>query len=226
MKKSLISSLVAMSLTMGVAGVANAAGTDWSGWYGGLNVGVAPYSPTFGDPEYNHSGGNEDGTTELVPAIGGQVGYNLQNGSLVYGVELDATLPGSQKSEAGSGVCGATACNGEYAYTSKLKSLWSLRARAGVAVDKALIYGTLGYGQVRATHAYFDSSQAPDSPDTVTASALVAGAGVDYALSDKMSARFEGLYYFSKKKNVVQWGEDYSVEPSTALLRVGMNYKF
>lgn len=199
--------------------------TSWAGGYVGANLGVARYQPEFFDFEGNHNG-TEDGDAVYLPLAGVQAGYNFQKDSLVYGIELDYIKANEEKSEGGAGLCGGSACGSHYAYTSKLDSLWSVRGRLGLVYDKALFYGTAGYGRIKADHAYYDSGQAPDSPDTIHADAFVAGMGVDYNISNQWSTRVEGLYYFAKKEHVSQWNEDYAVDPSTGLIRVGVNYKF
>lgn len=98
MKKLLLGSVALAAL--GAAGVANAAEMpvrtaplplwSWTGWYIGGHAGGAfdrseidhPYGATLFGDEVRSPGG----------FVGGQVGYNWQVGSTVYGLEADASF--------------------------------------------------------------------------------------------------------------------------------------
>ena len=70
----------AAALALGLAAAAPAAADDWSGAYAGLFAGLG-YNPA-------------------EPLIGALVGYNLQSGSFVYGVEGDIFVTSTSQSEA------------------------------------------------------------------------------------------------------------------------------
>src|SRR3954462_9843038 len=111
----------------------------WTGFYSGGNAGYGWMSDDrIVDPLFGFTGGNNDGGF----VGGGQIGYNYQIGSFVVGLETDiqyADLGG-----AGNNVFGV-GNNGNWFGT--------LRARAGVAFDRALIYATGGfaYGDIGGT---------------------------------------------------------------------------
>jgi len=104
--------------------------------------------------------------------VGGQLGYNWQFNQFVVGAEADAGW-----ADLGDG-----------------DSLASIRLRAGLPIDRLLVYGTAGLG-----FADFDDS------------GWVAGAGVEYAITDQLSAGLEYLHYEVSDANVV---------------RARVNYKF
>ena len=85
-------------------------GVNWSGFYAGINGGTASDSQ-----DWNNHGG----------FFGGQIGYNVQRGNLVFGVETDLQTP----TDSGD--------NGFYFGT--------VRGRIGYAIDRALVYGTGGF---------------------------------------------------------------------------------
>jgi len=207
------------------------AGEDWSGPYVGVNAGWAAYRPDFGDNGYGSSptdhNGDETGSTKHPLLLGGQIGWNSQRGRMVYGLEADYTNADGDASEGGDGVCRGRACGGGYAYRSELQSMYSLRARLGLAVGKALVYGTAGFGRIKATHDYFDAQ--PYGQNKLKTNVLVMGLGAEYKLSQHWSTRLEGLYYFAREHDVPttdNFGERYSLTPNTGAVRVGLNYKF
>src|SRR5882757_3130694 len=105
---------------------------NWAGLYAGINYGGSAGQASQSDilfdrGQYDVSGG----------LIGGTVGYNLQHGSLVYGVEGDldyTTIKGATSGNPATfGACGfASSINCD----TKLNWLGTARARVGVAVDR------------------------------------------------------------------------------------------
>src|SRR5450755_2386811 len=107
---------------------------DWSGFYIGMNVGVAGLQTDITDKDDFQT----FGTTSLEDtnfAGGGQMGYNWQKGAFVYGLEVDADYVNTKKS---------FTSNDSFTYQAKVDFQGSLRARGGIAVDNALIYATAG----------------------------------------------------------------------------------
>lgn len=112
----------------------------WTGFYAGLNAGYGWnvgdsrfYDPTFGSiPGRRHGG-----------FVGGaQAGYNYQFGMFVAGVETDLQY---------AAVGNKGASYGTTYYPGDSDGFFgTIRARAGVAFDRALVYGTAGfaYGDV------------------------------------------------------------------------------
>ncbi len=93
-----------------------------------------------------------------------------------------------------------------------------MRARAGVAFDRALIYATggLAYGEVNNS---FNNS------DDVSVGWTI-GAGVEYAFTNNLTAKVEGLYV-----NLEQDDDDLPVivgqdETEFGVIRAGLNFKF
>ncbi|MBM6582968.1 porin family protein [Microvirga sp. BT689] len=94
----------------------------------------------------------------------------------------------------------------------------TVRARVGYAFDRALVYATggLAYGKI--------SNGFSNSDDTSVGWTL--GAGVEYAFTDNLTAKVEGLYV-----NLEQDDDDLSVtagsdETEFSVIRAGLNYKF
>ena len=187
---------------------------------------------TTTDQDYYDYGGSRDLTKSGFTA-GGQLGYNFQMGAFVYGLEADASYLGGSAKDIG-----------KYdSFSSKAGFLGTVRARAGLAMDRALlnVTGGLAYGSTRNGYGYYSDlngfhyngfTGTATSGGTSVGYAL--GAGLEYAFSDHWTARVEGLYANLGSKTVScnpKYCGTYSVsrfkfENSSNLLRVGINYKF
>jgi outer membrane immunogenic protein len=152
---------------------------DWTGVYVGLNTGWNGQT-THANPSnvtVNQLSGVNNGTgTVTVPATtfgapgsnfsssswtgGGQVGFQKQSGSLVFGVEGDMDAVGGHASEAGSFALPATGLTTGSTVTIDrfTQPEWtsSIRGRLGWAMGRALFYGTGGLAieDVRQSAAY------------------------------------------------------------------------
>jgi outer membrane immunogenic protein len=169
---------------------------NWTGAYAGLNAGYA-----FGKATKSASStvGDLDGYS-----FGGTAGYNQQFDNFVVGVEGDL---------AKTNIDGATGTN-----SAKITSLGTVRARAGVAMDRALVYGTAGYagGNMKV------SSSAGSS--TKWENGYAVGAGLEYAFTNNISGKAEYLYTHLNDKN---YGLATTTAGSnTSAIRSGVNYKF
>ncbi|MET0430466.1 MAG: outer membrane beta-barrel protein [Microvirga sp.] len=198
----------------------------WTGFYIGVNAGYGwnnnDSNSTYYDPTIAYYGANSDEDGGFVG--GGQVGYNYQVGSFVIGVEADL-----QYADIGG------KSNGYYAgyYAGDKNSdgyLGTVRARVGVAFDRALIYATGGfaYGDVASGSStvyapgtfYYGGS----SDDTNTGWTL--GGGVEYAFTDNLTAKVEGLYVnLDTKSNYTGLYAD-SNNAEFGIIRAGLNFKF
>ena len=165
----------------------------WTGLYLGLHFGS-----TAIDEGNIKIDGEDWGTVESESAFlfGTHIGYNLQtSGDLVLGIEGDIT---------GSGA-------------DAINMLATLRGRAGLAMDKSLIYVTAGVAYldwdfgVGVADAAFDSS-----------TGWVVGAGYEQKITNNLSVGIEGLYYsFSDKDDLVDLVE---IERDIWTIRTRVNY--
>lgn len=133
--------------------------------FGGLGAGVDLGAAVGGAGSVDTSG----------VAGGGHVGFNLQNGAIVGGVEADALL-GSISGNASSGA---------------LSQNWltSARIRGGYAFGDFLVYGTLGGAW--STSSFSRLGYTTDK----TLHGYVFGLGGEYALTRTISARAELRQY-------------------------------
>jgi outer membrane immunogenic protein len=158
---------------------------------------------------------------------GAQVGYNYQDGSLVYGVELDigylsakATDTSSQTTGTGTSAVTSTSTS-----EAKLGLTTSLRGRVGYAAEDTLIYVTLGAAAAQAKASYLSTTGTTVDQDISVSKTMfgwTVGAGIEYAMFSKMTVKLEYLYHDFGKTTVL----DNDVKLTASLGRVGVNYRF
>ncbi|MCA0407014.1 MAG: porin family protein [Proteobacteria bacterium] len=174
----------------------------WTGFYAGGNLGYG-----FGSV-HGRSGGAFKDPSGVIG--GGQIGYNYQMGQTVLGVETDLQATGIRASNTAAGVAGAKVSQ---------PYLGTVRVRAGYAVDRFLPYLTAGfaYGGMHYKVPGVGAS-------TTTNYGWTAGGGVEYAFTNNITAKVEGLYVDLASKsalnNAVKGGA------REGIVRTGLNYKF
>jgi outer membrane immunogenic protein len=175
-----------------------AAAHDWSGFYAGGTFG----SGTGGDMEYDDDGDliTYD-SLEPGSSYGAFVGYNVQNGTLVYGGELAY----SQVDAPGFGPIGWPAETFDYFVDAK--------ARVGYAMNNMLAYGFAGY----------TSSEFEFGSDTVySGGGLNYGVGVDMMVGTNM---FVGVEYIARDL-AIGTGGDQVQNTNINALQVRAGWKF
>jgi outer membrane immunogenic protein len=175
---------------------------SWTGFYVGANAGYG-----FGSPTGRGSAVFAD-TKGFVG--GGQIGYNHQINQVVLGLETDLQFTDMHGKNSGVGVAGTK---------SSLPYFGTVRGRAGIAVDRFLPYLTAGfaYGGSHVTEPAVGKS-------TTTHYGWVVGGGVEYAFTNNITARVEGLYMDLGEKRVLGNTRKYGNE--SGIIRTGVNYKF
>ncbi|MDO9412294.1 MAG: porin family protein [Pseudolabrys sp.] len=185
-------------------------GYSWTGFYAGINGGYG-----FGKSDWSGIGGT--GSTSPKGALAGvTLGYNLQTGSWVWGLEGDfdySWVKGS--TAAGTGVCGGGAgCE------TRNEWLGTARARLGYAGwDRWLpfITGGAAYGKVKMT---------PNlgSVESKNKFGWTAGAGIEYALMTNWTVKAEYLYVDLGNAECSNCGTNVTFKEN--LVRAGLNYRF
>jgi|tagenome__1003787_1003787.scaffolds.fasta_scaffold20963899_3 opacity protein-like surface antigen len=193
---------------------------DWTGFYAGAHVG-AGFS-------YRNWTLVEGSTTEAGDAVmlGGQLGYNMQFGRWVTGIEADGSW-GNLKDES---LCpdGPNTC------WTKQKWLSTATARLGYAFDPALFYFKGGVAFTKTD--FFKTAQIPSALDERgdgSRSGWVFGAGMDYALANNWILRLEYDYLDFGARSVamsnIQTGafaETVNVRNNAHEVTLGINYLF
>lgn len=144
----------------------------WTGFYVGAQIGGGWGRSELGNISYNANG-----------VVGGlHAGYNMQFGSIVAGLEGDFEATSLKGSAAVGGAL------------LKTRAPWqgSVRARVGVAFDRALIYATGGVAVAQLKNDIFVPPFAFGT--TSTRAGWTLGAGVEYAINNNWSVRAEYRY--------------------------------
>lgn len=199
--KRFILTIVSMTLGASTLTLAQSPGTttaapasDWSGWYVGVHAGQANANY---DGIYDSSDLDEIPADSHIPASllddsgfagGVHAGWNHQRGSFVCGIEGDVSSISIDKSA-------LEPEDGSEKTTTQTDWLVSLRARAGVAVHRVMIFGSVGLAYVKGDYSVEDPGDGNGGVDFNQAGPI-AGAGIEWAAWDKVSLRAEGLYYF------------------------------
>jgi outer membrane immunogenic protein len=185
----------------------------WAGFYLGVNGG------------YGWGGGADtftDGVDTFTRAKpeggfgGGQIGYNFQSGSFVYGVETDFQ---------GGDITGSVTGDG---YTSRERMDWfgTARGRLGLSFGQTLVYGTGGfaYGDVK-QHAVVG----PNAFDNVgTRTGYTVGGGLEFKLTPAWSlkAEYQYLDFGSEKLSDGAGNLTNDLDTNFHTARIGLNYRF
>jgi outer membrane immunogenic protein len=186
---------------------------DWTGAYIGLEAGTVNTDSSIDFTNINPVDLDGRGTLWGLTA-----GYNQQAGVIVYGVEADAAK---------------ASLNDQGTYTEGLDSLLTLRARVGLTDGRILYYATAGIGGGEANFSSFQDS-GYNTPTAATGSGFVTGpvvgAGVEYALTDNLTLKTEGIaYQFGDLTGTGDTGKatyDADYKPSGFVLRSGVNFHF
>lgn len=180
---------------------------------------------------------------------GGQIGYNYQIGQFVLGAEADLQYLDMRQQSAWARTlsdAGATATITTSARSS-VDWLGTVRARAGFAIDRTLIYATGGLAYGRTKDASTITSVGSDDDGdfvglwtgrkTGTRAGWTLGGGVEYAITDNLTVRGEYLYYdLGRSKYVLAGsatdpddeflGANVRRKTNGSIVRAGMNWKF
>jgi outer membrane immunogenic protein len=139
-------------------------------------------------------------------AGGAHIGYNLQNGQIVGGVEADAMLGSIQGGLAGG--------------TLSQDSLTSVRVKGGYAFGSFLAYGTVGGAWSSTDYMRLGNTSSRTLPG------VAYGLGGEFAVTRNVSVRAELMRYNFEGATYAAPGGSQSATTSTNLLRVGATVHF
>jgi outer membrane immunogenic protein len=198
---------------------------SWSGFYVGGVAGAGIITPQF-DTAFQDLFSNFHAGDRAFTG-GGTVGYNWQWGSGVFGIEADFNWTNFDRSLLNPG--GGTQFDAKWNWFS------TMRARAGFALDRTLIYATAGVAIVDLDYQVFN----PDvgcklslpNDDCVKLSkaevGLALGAGAEYALANNWSFKTEYLYIKLPTRDIhIDVDEKFQYKTDAHFARVGLNYRF
>jgi outer membrane immunogenic protein len=218
MKKILLASVAFAALGMVPAGAADLAARTytkapalaplptWAGFYIGA---VGGYAGTDS---------NNNGLDLKGGSAGGTIGYNWQQGPVVFGLEADALW---------ADISGSAFVPGFGGVSSKIQDMGTVRGRLGYTFGPSLLYVTGGYAWAdnKITSAFFNSS------DSQVHSGWTVGAGAEYMFAPKWSVKAEYLYksFGGETYSYAGGGFVGTLNPGTTNIhsgQVGVNYHF
>lgn len=172
----------------------------WTGFYVGGQVGYgeASYDGVFDSGEANPRERAFADDLDLSGAVGGiHVGYNLQSGNWVFGVEGDFNWTDWQDKSLDALPNAVTDF-----VTGNVEYLATIRGRLGYAVDRSLFYVTAGVAFADAEYTAVNGPNNSRGKLDFDDVGFVVGGGLEYALTDRISLRVQGLYYvFDDRKD-------------------------
>lgn len=183
---------------------------SWTGFYVGINGGYGWGKSNWSNAlvstgDFNVKGG----------LIGGTIGYNLQTGAWVWGLEAD--MDASFIKGSTTVACGAAGCETRNRY------LATGRGRIGYAWDRFLPYitGGLAFGDIKMT-------TGAGTSETKSKLGYTLGGGVEYAFLGAWSAKIEYLYVDLGKATcgATTCGLDTDVKFNSHIAKIGVNYRF
>lgn len=253
MKRTL---LISTALFAAMATPAFAEDGDWTGPYVGVHAG---YGSGTSSSDVTLSGAWTSESTALRTYVtdnfsdrrkpegfnfGAQLGYNYQTaGNFVIGAEGDFSVLSANDARS-TGLVATTpfpALSYNFGNSVDAKHMFSLRAKAGVALNKTLIYATGGWAWVNTEFgATMQSNGGYNKAGTAkkTLDGFIIGAGVEQKLGSKVSARID--YAFTDQgKHIYStayqpgssftspvYSETVSQDLKLHLIRVGLNFHF
>ena len=199
---------------------------NWGGVYFGFNLGYGFGTSKWSDP--SDIGGTTGNFNVKGFLVGPTIGVNFQTDSFVFGAEADFDSSFIDGKVSSPFCSTGTQC--------ETKNFWfsTLRGRVGYAVDRILFYGTAGGALGNVAPGQSGNFQ------RTTKGGWTAGAGLEAAFTENLTARIEYLYLKlgdTTCSSAAACGGDLglpggtsnpndTVKFSTNMIRLGLDYKF
>ena len=210
---------------------------NWTGFYAGGHLGGGwsddRWADGFGSAPSGlgaiNIAGFGDSTHATGPLAGGQVGFDLQSGHAVFGVQADASLADLRGENTCFSGLGGVNCQ------RAINAIGTVTGRAGYAWDRALVYAKAGGALTNVTYSLNGNTNAValgTGSSSGTAAGWTAGAGVEYALTDCWSTMLEYDYVDLSSTAVVfptvavLNAKSTTVQQSINAAKLGLNYRF
>lgn len=198
---------------------------NWGGIYVGVNGGYA-----FGNSEWSPPGTVGTGNFDLNGGLAGAtIGINFQTGEFVFGLEGDGDWTNIKGSTTNTTTCFGVSCT----FQTSNEWLSTFRARVGYAFDRVLLYGTAGGAAGDVKSQLTNPVGAFSASSSSTEFGWAAGAGVEFALTENITAKAEYLFVdlangtFSCPAGIcTAAATTVPVSFDASLIRAGLNFKF
>ena len=223
-----IGKLLATSAILTCSATAAFAGecARFGGVYLGINAGVAANDTAWGF--IFGTGVATNNIPERGGTAGAQIGYNWQQNCTLIGVELDANWSGL-----GSSKRYGPAMGPNFSIADDVEWFGTARLRGGVVVQNLLVYLTAGVAFADITHQYSVVEVGLNKTFRADDMRLgaVAGAGLEWAWSERTAFKLEGLYHHFGEITTSAFApgsgrvEQFSNTDSIWTVRAGVNFK-
>ncbi|MBV9533768.1 MAG: porin family protein [Bradyrhizobium sp.] len=199
---------------------------DWSGFYIGGFGGYA-----FGNHNLNNALGPAGFANFTVnweshgPFGGGEIGYNWQSGSLLFGLEADGA---ATNINGGDNFALTNGLGNGIDDANKLKWVATLRARGGITVDRLLLFFTGGWAVGDIDHTNTSLGAGVDKFSNHR-NGLTAGGGLAYAITNNLIGKIEYRYYdlgTYHRDNPTNGVLPYNVANTYSTVLLGLDFKF
>ncbi len=140
-------------------------------------------------------------------AAGAQAGYNFQVGPGILGAEVEGSYLGDAEQKVRGGTIGE-------------KWRLSAKAKAGVAFDKTLVYGTAGYAMTK-----FEAGKGVRRDSDWKGGYLVGG-GLEHAFAGGLSAKMEYNYVITPDVKTRSASGTGKTDIDSHVIKAGLNLRF
>jgi outer membrane immunogenic protein len=202
---------------------------NWSGFYLGAHCGGAwgRTKHTGDDGAYDEAGVESYSLSPDGLICGGQIGFNVQQGSWLWGVEAQGGYLGAKETI-------LELASPDNINEVKYGGYAALTGRLGIVNNNWLFYGKGGaaFARVR-NHAgdLVDGTGAIDPVDVVDVSkwrfGWAAGGGIEWGFASNWSVRAEYLFmHFGSHSAINAQGDTYTFRNQVHTATVGLNYRW
>lgn len=193
--------------------------TIFRGLYWGLSLGYG-----WGESEQMYDRNDNHGIASTSPSgpLGAlTIGYNWPVSSMfLLGLEVDLGMMDVSADD-------KIVYDG-HVYKTQFGPWWgTMRGRAGILFDRALVYATGGVAFMGVDEVSIGNTPGETAHNKDLRSGWVVGAGLEYAFTPRMSGKIEYLHMdFGSYNGYSANREDFSFDNKVDLVRVGLNFKF
>jgi outer membrane immunogenic protein len=181
---------------------------DWSGLHAGITGGGAFNDHDAGFTFVNIDPADQVGLPHSAPftnrggLVGGEIGYDVQTGGLIVGVEGDFSWTnfGDSATTIVPSDTGGAGGRPQLTFATNYQMDWisTVRGRSGIPLDHFLIYGTGGLAfadvSMNQTVTVGTDGQLVGSTDK-SKTGWTLGSGAEYALCDNITVKAEALWF-------------------------------
>jgi outer membrane immunogenic protein len=235
--RTLAAGLFAAAGLAALAGEAQAACSNFTGFYIGANVGGASYETTWTDRDsWADQFAIDIGLDSVVRreegfTAGAQAGFNQQSGCALFGIEADWNWADVEANNTYTG--NGVPADMLVTLADEIEWFGSVRGRTGVVVDKLLLYGTAGVAFADISHTWTLTDNSPTTETYGTDDVRwgwTLGGGAEWDLASRWSLKAEALYtsFATETTTVASAGAGANVRfdnlDSIWIGRIGVNY--